>query len=68
MAGTPGRRATAADRDGIDRDALLRSVFPEGMPAREDVIRAVTAWVDEAERLVHMRSRFLVEQAFDQTR
>jgi hypothetical protein len=34
---------------------LLKSVFPAGIPAREDVIRAVTAWVDEAGRLVHMR-------------
>jgi hypothetical protein len=34
---------------------LLKSVFPDGIPAREDVIRAVTSWLDDAERLVRMR-------------
>jgi hypothetical protein len=34
---------------------LLKSVFPEGIPAREDVIRAVTTWLDDAERLGRMR-------------
>ena len=45
----------SADRNGIDRDALLKSVFPDGIPAREDVIRAVTSWLDDAEQLVRMR-------------
>jgi predicted RNA-binding Zn-ribbon protein involved in translation (DUF1610 family) len=44
-----------ASREGIDRDALLKSVFPDGIPASEDVIRAVTVWLDDAERLVRMR-------------
>ncbi len=48
-------RSAAADRNGINRDALLKSVFPDGIPAREDVIRAVTSWLDDAERLVRMR-------------
>jgi hypothetical protein len=48
-------RGTVAGRNGIDRDALLKSVFPEGIPARENVIRAVTSWLDDAERLVRMR-------------
>jgi len=34
---------------------LLKSVFPDGIPAREDVIRAVTSWLDDAEQLVRMR-------------
>jgi hypothetical protein len=34
---------------------LLKSVFPNGLPAREDVIRAATSWLDDAERLVRMR-------------
>jgi hypothetical protein len=35
----------------VNRDALLQSLFPAGIPAREEVIRAVNAWLDEAERL-----------------
>ena len=49
------RRGAVAGRNGIDRDALLKSVFPDGIPARENVIRAVTSWLDDAERLVRMR-------------
>jgi hypothetical protein len=56
---TTARRArqpsTVARRDGVDRDALLRAVFPGGMPAREEVIRAVSGWLDDAERLARMR-------------
>lgn len=49
------RRGEGASREGIDRDALLKSVFPKGLPAREEVIRAATNWLDDAERLVRMR-------------
>lgn len=53
------RTATAARNDdggrGIDRDQLLRSVFPDGVPPREDVIRAVGQWLDEAERLARLK-------------
>jgi len=49
------RRRADANHDAIDRDALLKSVFPSGLPAREDVIRAATNWLDDAERLVRMR-------------
>jgi hypothetical protein len=44
-----GRRST------VNRDGLLRSLFPTGIPAREDAIRQVNAWLDEAERLARMR-------------
>lgn len=51
---TSSRRAPAA-RDGgggrVNRDALLRTLFPNGVPPREDVLRAVNQWLDEAERL-----------------
>jgi hypothetical protein len=30
-------------------------LFPNGMPAREDVIRAASGWLDEAERLSQTR-------------
>jgi hypothetical protein len=34
---------------------LLKSLFPDGIPAREEVVRAATTWLDEAERLARMR-------------
>ena len=51
-----GRAAAAASRGDrnrhvVDRDALLAALFPAGIPPREDVIRAVNNWLDEAERL-----------------
>ncbi len=39
----------------LDRDALLRTLFPNGVPARESALKAVSAWLDEAERLTRMR-------------
>jgi len=30
---------------------LLRTLFPNGIPADEGVIRSVNSWLDEAERL-----------------
>ena len=55
----PARRARRTPVDGqgrgVDRDSLLQSVFPSGIPAREEAIRQVNAWLDEAERLARMR-------------
>jgi hypothetical protein len=34
---------------------LLEALFPNGIPPRQEVIRAVNAWLDEAERLRAMR-------------
>jgi len=42
-------------RRGVNRDALLASIFPNGMPPREAVIRAANNWLDEAERLAQLR-------------
>lgn len=53
--GASTRSRARAGRDGIDRDALLTTLFPGGMPAREEVIRAASSWLDEAERLSQMR-------------
>jgi hypothetical protein len=39
----------------VDRDALLRVVFPNGIPVRDDVIRTVSRWLDEAEMLARLR-------------
>ena len=46
-----------SDGDGrrLDRDALLHTIFPTGIPPREDVIAAANAWLDEAERLTRLR-------------
>jgi hypothetical protein len=39
----------------VDRDALLQQLFPDGIPARENVIRAINTWLDDAERLAMMK-------------
>jgi hypothetical protein len=39
----------------VNRDALLKALFPNGMPAREEVVRAATAWLDQAEQLAGLR-------------
>jgi hypothetical protein len=50
------RTGASAPADGtINRDALLQTLFPNGLPPREDVIRNVNAWLDEAERLARSR-------------
>jgi uncharacterized C2H2 Zn-finger protein len=52
------KRASArrgASANSVDRDSLLKSLFPDGIPAREEVVRAATTWLDEAERLARMR-------------
>jgi len=48
------RNTPAAQRPSVNRDALLETLFPDGIPAREQVIRALNAWLDEAERLAQM--------------
>ncbi len=42
---------TPAASGAVNRDALLQTLFPNGLPAREEVIRRANAWLDEAERL-----------------
>jgi hypothetical protein len=48
-------RAKAPGDFVVDRDALLRIVFPNGIPVRDDVIRTVSRWLDEAEMLARLR-------------
>jgi uncharacterized C2H2 Zn-finger protein len=56
-------RSTAASSDGrsrtrsvtVDRDRLLKTLFPNGIPASEEVIRAINSWLDDAERLAQMK-------------
>jgi uncharacterized C2H2 Zn-finger protein len=49
------RTSSEGQRSTVNRDGLLQSLFPTGIPAREDAIRQVNAWLDEAERLARMR-------------
>ena len=49
------RSSSESRRAAVNRDGLLQSLFPTGIPAREDAIRQVNAWLDEAERLARMR-------------
>jgi hypothetical protein len=39
----------------LRRDQLLEIVFPQGIPARESVIRELKDWLDEADRLARLR-------------
>jgi hypothetical protein len=39
----------------VNRDALLQTLFPSGIPANEGMIRSLAAWLDEAERLATTR-------------
>ena len=50
----PRARRTNATFE-VDRDALLQTVFPTGVPAREAVIRAANDWLAEAERLAALK-------------
>jgi hypothetical protein len=50
-------RAGASDgaQGGINRDRLLQTLFPNGVPAQEEVIRRASAWLDEAEKLARTK-------------
>lgn len=52
------RPATDGSRTGrgVDRDRILAMLFPNGIPAREEVIRDIAAWLDHAERLARRRA------------
>jgi hypothetical protein len=49
------RPRSTSDGRAVDRDRLLQGLFPNGIPAREEVIREVNAWLDQAERLARLR-------------
>jgi predicted RNA-binding Zn-ribbon protein involved in translation (DUF1610 family) len=48
-------RSTNQKSTGINRDTLLQTLFPNGLPAREAVIREANSWLDQAERLARMK-------------
>ena len=45
------RRNSASSGPAVDRDLLLRTLFPDGIPARQALLRDVESWLDEAQRL-----------------
>jgi predicted RNA-binding Zn-ribbon protein involved in translation (DUF1610 family) len=49
----PSTTATNTRQRGasINRNQLLQTLFPNGVPPREDVIRRISSWLDEAEQL-----------------
>ena len=58
--GRRGRSTAAASRrpkstNGVDRDALLRQLFPNGIPPREQIVKRVSSWLDEAEKLAALK-------------
>ncbi len=50
-----GGQRNSADGNRVDRDGLLKTLFPKGVPARADALNAVSSWLEEAERLAAMR-------------
>jgi hypothetical protein len=55
--GTNGKNPTRSASTGVDHNRLLETVFPDGIPAREDVISALNSWLAEADRLAGLRRR-----------
>jgi uncharacterized C2H2 Zn-finger protein len=53
--GSAAGRTPQPTRDGsVNRDRLLQTLFPNGVPPREDVIKRVSSWLDDAERLAKL--------------
>jgi hypothetical protein len=53
-AATPSRARRPDGRSTVDRNQLLQALFPKGVPPREDVIRRISGWLDEAEQLAKL--------------
>jgi hypothetical protein len=47
-------RTSARPDGGVDRDALLRILFPSGLPARAHLLEALNHWLDEADALTQL--------------
>jgi hypothetical protein len=48
---TAGGNGRSTGNGGVDRDRLLKTLFPHGIPARQDTIAEVNDWLNEADRL-----------------
>jgi hypothetical protein len=53
--GRAGAQAGTGPSSAATRDALLRVLFPQGVPARASVIAALEPWLAEADRLARVR-------------
>ena len=55
-AATRGRstRSRSSRGQSVNRDALLRALFPNGVPASAKVLDDVASWLNDAERLSRM--------------
>jgi uncharacterized C2H2 Zn-finger protein len=53
-AATTPRTRPRESNNNIDRDRLLQTLFPNGVPPREDIIRRAGNWLDEAEQLAKL--------------
>jgi hypothetical protein len=42
-------------RNGVDHDALLRALFPGGIPPKQETIAAVNDWLSQADELARRR-------------
>jgi hypothetical protein len=54
---TTARAASASNgaSAAVDHDALLRTLFPAGIPPRQDIIAAVNDWLTQADTLARQR-------------
>lgn len=52
---TPAGASDGQPRASVDRNALLEQLFPAGIPPRDDVVRRVNVWLDEAEELAALK-------------
>jgi hypothetical protein len=53
--GTSGNTTGKNRSSGVDHNRLLETVFPDGIPARKDVIGALDSWLAEADRIARLR-------------
>ena len=54
-AGRSPKQSSQREGGTVDRDQLLATLFPNGVPAKVSVIEALTPWLAEAERLSRVR-------------
>jgi hypothetical protein len=48
-------RSAGRGGDGVDHDALLRTLFPNGIPPRQEIVAAVNEWLSQADGLARRR-------------
>jgi hypothetical protein len=52
--GIGSRSGVGIETDGaglVDRNGLLATLFPHGIPPRDDLMREISVWLDQAEHL-----------------